>query len=415
MQKISGCRCKQADLRHGVAIRDAGNREWGWGMGVADASFEELLGLIYESVHDTRLLVPVMQKICTGIGAAAGHYVRMDLDCGAVSSSLITHESYAGGEAEYAAYYSRIDPRLAWLNAGEAGEWRLDQTRFDETFIRDSEFYNDFLGRNGVRHIAACHLGGGGKEREVLGFLRHADAPFYQEEHVQFLQRLSPHLNRAAALRGKLQQQNLLLQQERVLVENLAANVGIVYLSAAGKLVSMNAAASALLSAGDGIGILRDSLVAREPDDRDNLARLLQGALSASAPRASWMRLRRTSGVLTVSAIPFGTRDSLDATENSAAAAILMEHSITPKLPPTNMLQATFKLTQAEAKLAVALLQEETLQSYSEKQGISRNTARTHLASLFAKTGVRRQPDLMRLLLATQPGPLVPVSSDFIA
>jgi len=49
------------------------------------------------------------------------------------------------------------------------------------------------------------------------------------------------------------------------------------------------------------------------------------------------------------------------------------------------------------------LLENDTIESYALKNDISRNTVRTHLASLFAKTGAKRQAELIRTLLASQP------------
>jgi DNA-binding CsgD family transcriptional regulator len=40
-----------------------------------------------------------------------------------------------------------------------------------------------------------------------------------------------------------------------------------------------------------------------------------------------------------------------------------------------------------------------TLDQASAELGVSRNTARTHLRSLFSKTGVSRQTMLVRLIL----------------
>jgi len=66
-------------------------------------------------------------------------------------------------------------------------------------------------------------------------------------------------------------------------------------------------------------------------------------------------------------------------------------------------LQVIYRLTPAETRLAEALLENDTIESYALKNDISRNTVRTHLASLFAKTGAKRQAELIRTLLASQP------------
>jgi DNA-binding CsgD family transcriptional regulator len=66
--------------------------------------------------------------------------------------------------------------------------------------------------------------------------------------------------------------------------------------------------------------------------------------------------------------------------------------------PPIEALRALYGLTDAEARLTCALLEGARLEDYAERVGISMNTARTHLKSVFAKTDTDRQAELMRLL-----------------
>ena len=62
-----------------------------------------------------------------------------------------------------------------------------------------------------------------------------------------------------------------------------------------------------------------------------------------------------------------------------------------------------FGLTPAEAAVAVEVLEADGLQAAAGRLGISLATARTHLAHVFDKTGTRRQAQLVRLLLQSQP------------
>ena len=47
----------------------------------------------------------------------------------------------------------------------------------------------------------------------------------------------------------------------------------------------------------------------------------------------------------------------------------------------------------------MAMLDGKTVETLADELCISRNTARTHLQRLFAKTGTTRQADLIRTLL----------------
>lgn len=56
-------------------------------------------------------------------------------------------------------------------------------------------------------------------------------------------------------------------------------------------------------------------------------------------------------------------------------------------------------LSAAEARLAAFLVQGGTLTQYAQRHTLSRYTVRNQLTSIFAKLGVNRQADLVRLLI----------------
>jgi DNA-binding CsgD family transcriptional regulator len=58
-----------------------------------------------------------------------------------------------------------------------------------------------------------------------------------------------------------------------------------------------------------------------------------------------------------------------------------------------------FDLTPAEGELALLLSSGQTLDEAAESLGIRKNTARAHLRSIFSKTGVSRQTELIHVLL----------------
>jgi DNA-binding CsgD family transcriptional regulator len=71
---------------------------------------------------------------------------------------------------------------------------------------------------------------------------------------------------------------------------------------------------------------------------------------------------------------------------------------------PINLLKCHFGLTPAEARLALHLVAGETLRSADAKLGITYETARTHLKSIFSKTGTCRQAELVVVLVTVLPG-----------
>jgi len=62
---------------------------------------------------------------------------------------------------------------------------------------------------------------------------------------------------------------------------------------------------------------------------------------------------------------------------------------------PAQVLRSLYALTRAESKLAEALINGYTLEQYAEESGTKMTTTRTHLRSIFQKTGTTRQTDLV--------------------
>ena len=64
------------------------------------------------------------------------------------------------------------------------------------------------------------------------------------------------------------------------------------------------------------------------------------------------------------------------------------------------MLEELYSLTPSEADLLQLLSMGMSLEEAAESRGVSMNTARSHVKHMFAKTGVSRQGELVRIMLA---------------
>lgn len=62
------------------------------------------------------------------------------------------------------------------------------------------------------------------------------------------------------------------------------------------------------------------------------------------------------------------------------------------------VLYSRFKLTPAEAQIALGVYRGQTLRAIAAARGTNVQTARTQLKSVFAKTGTHRQAQLAQLL-----------------
>ncbi|UVO51555.1 helix-turn-helix transcriptional regulator [Sphingomonas sp. SUN019] len=82
------------------------------------------------------------------------------------------------------------------------------------------------------------------------------------------------------------------------------------------------------------------------------------------------------------------------------AAILVVKRSLYPGPIDASVLRDTYRLTAAEAAIALALLMGQPRAQICAARGITRETLRTHLRTLFAKLGVNREADAIHLLHA---------------
>jgi DNA-binding CsgD family transcriptional regulator len=102
--------------------------------------------------------------------------------------------------------------------------------------------------------------------------------------------------------------------------------------------------------------------------------------------------------------LPLMTGDLRTRISPNACAAIFVTNSRGETANfPVEALAAVFELTPAEQRILAHLLAGRTAAEIAEDLGVAMPTVRSHLASLYAKSGAERQADL--ILLATQLSP----------
>ena len=84
-------------------------------------------------------------------------------------------------------------------------------------------------------------------------------------------------------------------------------------------------------------------------------------------------------------------------TGRPAAIVFVADPDSAPRTAP-DQLRNLYRLTPAEAAVAIAIARGGGLQAVADELGISLTTARTHLQHVFEKTETRRQAELGRLI-----------------
>jgi len=133
---------------------------------------------------------------------------------------------------------------------------------------------------------------------------------------------------------------------------------------------------------------------------RHMIARAAPGA--GPPPAGGSMRLKSVAGrrgyAVTATPLPQAARQLLGGTA-SLVLLIVTDLSAASR-PPERQLAELFGLTAAEARLVASLAQGMTRADYADEAEVSALTVKTHLARAFAKLGVSRESELVRLVLS---------------
>lgn len=360
---------------------------------MANPSDLRLIDQIYEAVQTPDLLMPAYQAVAEQCGGFAAHYLSVELQQTNVFESQVNDANLSSAERAYADYYISIDPRLPWYSNGAVGEWRVDQQIFDERYIQRSEIYNDFLKPADCKRLALCQLRKTPKDFTSLSILRPHDAGDFLETELQHLQRFSTHLVRATELRMRLKQTELALHSAQGALEYLP--YGTVWLDASGRIAWISPSAEIQLASSDGLYTQASRLHCTSPQLNRQLNTALTRATQAMGREGSWFHIPRSSQptpwLLSIlpGLLPEPGRDT-------PHALAIIQDGKGPALPHALQLQQLYGLTGAEARLALGLLNNDTLAEYAARWHLSLPTVKTHLRNLFAKTGTHRQAELLR-------------------
>jgi DNA-binding CsgD family transcriptional regulator len=149
-----------------------------------------------------------------------------------------------------------------------------------------------------------------------------------------------------------------------------------------------------LLAAGSG-------LAAESPAESATLQALISQAVSTSQgdglSAGGGLQISRKSGVpLNVVVSPVRGL-ATDFRETVRAVVYVTDPSLRIR-PRNELLQTIFGLTPAECRIALLIADGMATSAIREMTGITANTLRTHLASIYRKTNTARQTHLVKLI-----------------
>jgi len=360
---------------------------------LADPDREEVISLIYEaSVHPDGWH-PFLNALHRRLSARFSAIIFRHRPHG--SLTLMVHQ----GENDDLGMSSRTYADIAGsgptdFEEMESGRLYTLRDIVKRGDITSSPFFAEHLQTADTGHLELIAVGPGDGFRAHFLWLRDkATGPLEPGERA-WLESLLPHLERSMAIFAR----KILLQVASGIcteaLEQLA--FGAVAIDKDGRVLVSNRIAEELIARSEDLSRVNGRLVFRRKDH----ARIMREfATNLDIERTeAVLRLRNGEETIGVLARPIAPRAADNAV--TTARVIVYLHALTGHARPSPvLLSQLFGLAPSEAILAILLSEGVTLREAAQQLGITENSARTYSKRVFLKTGVRRQADLVRVIL----------------
>lgn len=369
-------------------------------------AYNALLDAIYEAPFTGRW-DHVLEMLSREAGDINTHLFGHDI---AANRSLsVSSSRYDPDLAE--PYYTYYHERNAWVPGvarSRVGKATNSQDYLPLSELKRTEFYADWLrpqeeivGGGGILlfndNRRFVNLGGNIREKDMAG---------KEEEWLELLDLLAPHLTRAFRVYLAVAQTAQSQGGYGLALEGIG--YAAFLLQAGGRVAHANAAALRMERAGaiarrDRGGRLHLTDPQADRIVHDGIAAIQRRSAEAAPDLIALRDPDGGAGHLAM-LVPFGVNLSEQAEHWLAAAGdlpialLLVRGPESASRSPGDLLAKLYRLTPAEAALASALADGSSLADYADGRGLSQNTVRNQLRAVFFKTGTSRQGELVALI-----------------
>lgn len=371
------------------------NQETLASVGLDLTRYSELVGEIYEGALDPKLMARALRSFLKLYEANFVTLILRVPDEPDTGVMILVGDIEGAGDVNYMTYPQTNTP---------FANQPLDQVFTVDDIMSSREwehhaYFKMFCGPFDVYHLMGADIStpDGGKLRFRMTRPKRA-ANFNAHERALCASFL-PHLRRASQLHNLLDRSESLSDLYSQAISRLS--VATLVLDESGSVLRINPVAEEILTRSDGLKLVGGRLEATYPSDNRELQRLIRSAFDPDAPKsAEAMSVTRPSGLVNLGVV-VESIPSLDWAEEKGqpAALVYIRDASSKSLASEVVTKQLFNLTKAETALAMELANGLSLEEAAEVLNIRRNTARAHLRSIFSKTGVRRQTELVRIML----------------
>lgn len=358
-----------------------------------------LISSIYDTALDTALWPDVLAAVADFVGGQATGLLAKDTmnNCVAAHCHARVDPHYL---RLYSDTYSSVGPVATSLYCDVDQVVSIPELVPYEDYCR-SRFYQEWARPQGWIDIAIAVLEKSAAGCSCLSVVRYESSGMVDGEMRRRIALITPHLRRAMLI-------NRAIEFKRAETETLtdvldALTVGLLLIDSNSRIVHANAAAEAILSAGDFLRSSGGRLVAGDAQAdhalRETAAVAVDGDDAVGVKGIAVPLIARQGDRYVAHVLPLTSGARRDTGAAYAAAAAVFVRKATLEYPsPPEIIGKTYNLTPAELRVLVGIVEVGGVPEVAAELGVADTTVKTHLRRLFEKTGTSRQADLVKLV-----------------
>jgi DNA-binding CsgD family transcriptional regulator/PAS domain-containing protein len=365
--------------------------------------FSDLIGAIYDCVIAPEQWTKVLNEIRMEYGfatAVLSAYSLTNVRIGVnAASGTDPVPTMAQTSKEYVADIVEIWGGLERIRQYPLGEPIVRSQAVPEEIILGNRYHREWALPKGLFDAVGIALV---REKAMIGnatFSQHESAGPIEDAQVDGLRLLAPHIRRAVTISNLFDMKTVEAATFSATVEALTA--GVVLVDEEAKIVHTNAAATAMLEAGDPILTRHGRIAVQSTTTTTSLQSAIAQAAkdeAALGQKGIGIPILRGSGdPLVIHVLPLRRGHMRAGLIQRAAAALFVASASGPPQMSHVALNQLYDLTPAEIRIFELICEGHTRDAISGLLGVSVATVKSHLLHVFEKTGCRRQLDLVRL------------------
>ena len=373
---------------------------------VTDSSTVGFLNQLYDTSLGRSSWKEALVSLTQLTGGVCGNLLVWDKQSGLVPD-LKTCGSIDDAMKQYAEHWVLEDPRAPFLRNNPDIDIYFDEQFISEKGKSTNAFFNEWERKlTPIKYIVGTRL----RQTPTNEIILSVGFPEASRNLVPRMSELygliAPHLTRAIDIHQLFGTQLVQSRAESVVLEGL--NFGVLFLDQLGRECYHNRKAREIIERAGTISLRSSKLEFRCESANGKYEGLLrncrQHVLSADPPAGGWMTTpcAQSSTPYSIFVAPMPELDNLNIF-SYPRVLVLISDPLGKNSSLDDALHELFGLTEGEVRVCLGIIAGSSTAEIAEQLDVSRGAIRFHLKNIFSKTGVSRQPELVKLLL-TVPG-----------